>query len=334
MKVSVVMTTYNGEKYIYEQIKSIYKQTQSPDEVIICDDCSSDSTVTIVKEFIVKHSLNNWMLFVNKENKGWQKNFIEAMGKSTGDVIFLCDQDDIWLDDKIEHMVNAMKCNDQIKCLAGNIITIDDSGQVFNNKHGYAQSCNTNIITKIPFNKKFNTITILGCSLCLTREIAEIIRDLDVKNFSHDAQTCRLANLLDGTYLIDRPVIKYRIHSNNTSGVSANVGFGSTSLEKRISTINGNIQWLKALLKYYQSNKSLPDYKLRVISKTREMQEKRYDFLTSRSLAKYIGLIKYKNYYSDFSMLIGDFAYCYGINKMAGTFLWALKTQLKMVKGK
>ncbi|MGH0949605.1 glycosyltransferase [Bacillus mycoides] len=325
MKVSVVMTTYNGEKYVYEQLNSIYEQTQLPNEVIICDDRSTDKTVQIINEFIEKHNLRNWILSVNQENKGWQRNFLDAMEKATGDILFLCDQDDVWINDKIECMVNAIKDNDKIKCLAGNIVTIDESGQVFNNKHGYLEGNNTNIVKKIPFAKNFNTITILGCSLCLTREVAEIIKELDVKNYSHDSQTCRLATLLDGMYLIDKRIIKYRIHNSNTSGVAAGIGLGSTNADKRIRTIKENIHWLEVLLNYYKSTAELTSDKMSVILKTKEMQESRYTFLTSRNVFHYVKLIKYKDYYSNVSMLIGDFAYCYGINKWAGKILWFLK---------
>ena len=318
MKVSVVMTTYNGEKYVYEQLNSIYKQTISPNEVIICDDRSSDKTVSIVNDFIEKNNLVNWSCFVNSENKGWQQNFIDLMGNAKGDVLFLCDQDDIWINDKIEVMLEAIKSNDQIKCLSGKMLTIDGNGQTISNKHGYSLGNNTNEFKKIPFTKRFNTTTILGCTMCVTKDVVEVIKDLDVKKFSHDAQTCRLATLLDGMYLLDRPVIKYRIHNNNTSGISAGVGFGSSILDKRINSIKENIHWLETLLNYYHANNKLPDYKLDVVDKTKEMQERRYEFLTSKKVGKYIGLFKYKNYYSNISMLLGDFAYCYGINKLAG----------------
>lgn len=70
MKTAVVMSTYNGEKYITEQMKCIYLQTVQPDEVIISDDCSTDSTPLIVKNYIESHSLNTWHFSVNERNLG------------------------------------------------------------------------------------------------------------------------------------------------------------------------------------------------------------------------------------------------------------------------
>ena len=100
MKISVVMTTYNGEKYIKEQLTSLKNQTRVPDEVLIFDDCSTDNTVTIVRNFIIENPSGNYRLFENKKNKGWRRNFMEGFADAQGDIIFPCDQDDIWLDRK------------------------------------------------------------------------------------------------------------------------------------------------------------------------------------------------------------------------------------------
>ena len=74
MKVSVVLSSYNGEQDIIEQLRSIDGQTRQPDEVLICDDCSTDGTVNLVQNYIEKKRLKNWKLVVNKQNKGWRKN--------------------------------------------------------------------------------------------------------------------------------------------------------------------------------------------------------------------------------------------------------------------
>ena len=70
MLVSVAVATYNGERFILKQLESIYNQTEAADEVIICDDCSTDKTVEICKDFIKKRSLSNWRISVNEKNAG------------------------------------------------------------------------------------------------------------------------------------------------------------------------------------------------------------------------------------------------------------------------
>ena len=87
--ISLVMATYNGEKYLYEQLDSIRCQTMPPDEVIICDDCSKDSTVNMIQKYIDKYQLKHWNVYENEKNKGYSKNFSDALKLAKGDIIFL-----------------------------------------------------------------------------------------------------------------------------------------------------------------------------------------------------------------------------------------------------
>ena len=91
------MASYNGEKYIAEQIESILKQIKETDELIISDDGSTDRTLDIVEEF---HDSRIKVLHHNKGN--YTKNFENALTHASGDIIFLCDQDDIWKPDKVK----------------------------------------------------------------------------------------------------------------------------------------------------------------------------------------------------------------------------------------
>lgn len=109
MTVSVCMCTYNGEKYIVPQLESIYAQTLTPDEVIICDDGSTDQTVSLVKSFIEEHDLKDtWKIYCNEVNKGYPGNFYYAGSLCTKEVVFLSDQDDVWHKEKIERMCEAL----------------------------------------------------------------------------------------------------------------------------------------------------------------------------------------------------------------------------------
>ena len=99
MRLSVAMCTYNGEKYIREQLMSIRNQTLRIDEIVICDDCSEDDTVEIIENLIRQYDLPV-RLHVNTWNHGYRKNFEQAICRCSGDIIFLSDQDDIWLPTK------------------------------------------------------------------------------------------------------------------------------------------------------------------------------------------------------------------------------------------
>ena len=106
MKLSIVLSTYNGEAYITEQLDSILNQTRKADEVLIFDDCSTDNTPQIIKQFISGHNLTTWKFAVNHENKGWKRNFMEGIWSTSGDLVFPCDQDDIWMPQKLERIMN------------------------------------------------------------------------------------------------------------------------------------------------------------------------------------------------------------------------------------
>ena len=86
--VSVIMPTYNGEKNIIEQLESIKNQERMPDEVLLCDDGSTDRTVEIVTNFIEENQLSGWQLLINEVNIGWRENFIRLIHQAKGDVIF------------------------------------------------------------------------------------------------------------------------------------------------------------------------------------------------------------------------------------------------------
>jgi glycosyltransferase involved in cell wall biosynthesis len=105
-KVSVVMCTYNGQRFVSEQLISILNQTYPIHEIVIQDDCSTDITWSILSEFQANHNIIR--CFRNKENIGVHKNFVTAYLKTTGDYIAPCDQDDIWLPEKIEKLVSII----------------------------------------------------------------------------------------------------------------------------------------------------------------------------------------------------------------------------------
>lgn len=104
--VSIVLATYNGEKYLAKQLDSLFLQTYSNIEIIAVDDCSSDNTVGILQQFAEKHQ--NMKVFVNETNLGFIKNFEKGCTLTNGELIAFCDQDDYWHREKIEKMAAAI----------------------------------------------------------------------------------------------------------------------------------------------------------------------------------------------------------------------------------
>ena len=164
MKTSVVVATFNGEKYISQQLQSILDQTVKCDEVIIGDDCSSDNTVRIIESFINNNSLfPSWKLIRNKNNKGFIKNFHDLICEATGEIIFLADQDDLWKEDKVECIKNIFikDKNHTILSLNTGFRVIDQNGDLINHQQKNANNGQINCIME---NKE-----IKQCSLKIYR---------------------------------------------------------------------------------------------------------------------------------------------------------------------
>lgn len=121
--ISIAMTTYNGERYLREQLDSILNQTYKNFELIVCDDFSSDNTKTILQEY--KRKDDRIKLFFNDTNLGFKKNFEQAINFCSYDLIALSDQDDIWEPNHLELLNNLIK-NADIAC--ANAKLIDSNG--------------------------------------------------------------------------------------------------------------------------------------------------------------------------------------------------------------
>lgn len=133
-KVSVVIATYNGEKYICEQLESILNQTYPIFEILIKDDCSTDHTIEIVEKY--QKVYPNIRLVQNDNNVGVWTNFLEGFYLATGEYIAYCDQDDIWLPNRIERMIPFMEGRNMVYC---NSSVCDKDGNVLYSLRGKTQ---------------------------------------------------------------------------------------------------------------------------------------------------------------------------------------------------
>lgn len=118
MKTSIVMTTYNAGSHLKGQLDSIRLQSVPADEVLIYDDGSSDSTVDCIEKYIDCYGLKHWSVHTNQLNLGWKRNFMEALRQAKGDILFPCDQDDVWYPDKLKIMTEMMVQKPEILLLA------------------------------------------------------------------------------------------------------------------------------------------------------------------------------------------------------------------------
>lgn len=120
------MATYNGTKYLRNQLESLSAQTRLPDELVVSDDGSSDSTLRILQDF-ADHAPFPVHILENQANVGYAGNFSRAVSATTGTLFFLCDQDNVWLPEKIEHMASYLNQHDRLHCLVCDAIIADEN---------------------------------------------------------------------------------------------------------------------------------------------------------------------------------------------------------------
>ncbi len=222
MKVSVAMCTYNGEKYLSQQIDSILNQKGGFEiEIIVCDDKSTDKTLEILNAY--KHKFQHvFQIFQNDGNLGSTKNFEKAISLCQGDYIFLADQDDVWRIDKIETTLSKFQENKQIEGVFTNADLIDFENKKYSNSKLWDNIyfLEEQLFKPIDFIdlifKNGNIVT--GATLCIKKQSKEIIFPFpaDVIHDEWIATVLALKNTLD---YINQDLISYRIHKNQQIGI-------------------------------------------------------------------------------------------------------------------
>ncbi len=209
-RISIAMTTYNGEKYIREQLDSLYSQTRIPDEVIVCDDLSSDGTVKILEEYHKKYGLK---YFINDKNLGVNKNFEKSVSFCSGDYIAFCDQDDIWLPQKIEKSYIELK-----RIEKNGLPSLVKVMQIEIDKHG-----NKIRVQKSKDNNNYIYFLIdfyvLGCTMMFNKKLLKYILPFpDEKEAYFDIYSMLTAAMTGNVSNISEHLMYYRRHDSNVFG--------------------------------------------------------------------------------------------------------------------
>jgi len=205
VKISIAMTTYNGGAYLQEQLDSFLCQTVLPDELVVCDDGSSDDTYLILSEFKKKANFDV-NIVLNEVNLGYIMNFEKSLSLCTGDLIFLSDQDDVWFCNKIEVMVGIMRERTDVYVMQADMILADRDMK----PSVYTQL--GNIIALGLGSDSFIT----GCGTAVRKQWLDIARPIP-EGIGHDYWMHRLAVALGVRLLINVPLQYYRRHEDNVS---------------------------------------------------------------------------------------------------------------------
>jgi glycosyltransferase involved in cell wall biosynthesis len=208
--ISVAIATYNGGQFLKDQLNSIYNQTYKNIEVIITDDCSTDGTLEILEEYSQKYGLN---YYINEKNLGVVKNFERALSLCGGEYIALADQDDIWLPEKIQNLVNEIG---NYSLIFSDAILVDTYG----NKIAESLKKVSNYIadTETPFLQLFYRKNIYGCTMFFRKELLQKALPIPDDVGQHDWWLPIVAAKNRGIKYLDRRLMFYRQHKNNISG--------------------------------------------------------------------------------------------------------------------
>ena len=223
-KTSVALCTYNGEQYIEEQILSILNQSHPIDEIVICDDGSSDKTITII-ETIQATSQIPIYLFKNTPNLGVTENFRKAVSLCQGEIIFFSDQDDVWLPHKVERILKYLANHPSVMAVFSDALFIDSAGN--HNTH-YRN------LFRMSFHKEeqkmFNAGLQLECflrrnhatgaTMAVRKKFIKECHPFDYcsSNFLHDFSIAIQAAERGQLGVIYQPLIYYRQHDRQQTG--------------------------------------------------------------------------------------------------------------------
>ncbi len=223
-KISIALCTYNGAKYLTSQLESYLSQTQLPDELVVCDDCSLDDTVTILEGFAERapFSVRIW---ANNPNIGSTKNFEKAISLCSGDIIFLSDQDDIWMTNKIEKVTNEFDRDDKVGMVFSDVELVDGAseslgGSLF--ESGIKAEERILIEKGELFSILLGRDIVIGAALTFRSKFTNAILPIptDIPNMIHDGWIAMIISAVAKYNFLDEPLIKYRQHDEQQTGVA------------------------------------------------------------------------------------------------------------------
>lgn len=222
--VSIIMATYNGEKFVEEQLKSIIQQTYQNIELIIVDDGSTDKTREVLTSYAAQHK--NIRLFFNEHNLGYVKNFEKGCGLASGNCISFCDQDDVWSLNKTELLMKAFGDNAIIYC---------DDELVDNNLNSlYKNHSDLKCLASFDNCLYFATDNCVGGhALLMKKEIFNFAYPFP-KEMPYDLWCAFIATFHGGIKYFDKALVKWRQHTNNITGSEKNKKEKTEETRKRL----------------------------------------------------------------------------------------------------
>ncbi len=292
-KVSICLCTYNGEKYISSLLESVIMQTIMPDEIIIMDDCSTDNTLEIIYNYAKLYPQLSWYINKQTQNVGWKVNFYKAINLARGDLIFLCDQDDIWVKNKIEIMINIIDSNG-ISLLACNVKPFYEDV----NAKRISIKCKDDFsLEKVESDYQFMQCQRPGCSFCFKKALVDSFNSTWQPSFAHDHLLWMLAYIKDELYIINFIGVLFRRHSSNATATKSPFSpLSKTRKEYNYLYLMNNIQYLNKIKEFFDENDISLDKK-NILLRNEYFCSLRKKLYEKRKFIYFLKLLKYIKFY-------------------------------------
>ena len=216
-KVDILLATYNGEKYLSQQLDSLLAQTYTNFRLIISDDMSTDSTTEILKEYVQKDK--RIIVYTHDKNLGVVSNFEFLLTKVENKYYMFCDQDDIWNEDKIDKTMKKLQ-ESNADLVFTDLEVVDDELKTIHNSYWELKGLKEKIEKYNSFNALYLNNYVTGCTMLAKSETIKQVIPLpkNSKYVLHDYWLALMVSQNGKIEFLNEPTIKYRQHTNNKVG--------------------------------------------------------------------------------------------------------------------
>lgn len=222
MKISVVMATRNGARYLPEQLQSIANQLRLPDELIVCDDASSDKTREIIRDFTASVPFVV-RLYTNQTALGVVKNYEQALGHCSADVIVLCDQDDLWRPEKLVRVEETFSRRPNVGLLFSDADLMDQQGTSLGERlwqYTFRKKHQTQIRSGKAFEVLIQHHIVTGATMAFRGGLRQTVLPIPSHiPLLHDGWIALIISSIADLAMLEDPLITYRLHSEQHSGI-------------------------------------------------------------------------------------------------------------------
>lgn len=300
-RISVILACYSGEKTILRQLESLRLQTLSPDEVLVFDDASPDETSDVVRQYIERYRLQGWKLIRNQQNLGWKQNFFHGMMEASGDILFLCDQDDEWNPRKIEKMTSALASHSFISLLACDFDLQYGRNAIPFRKYRKKKAETAGTMNYYQFTSRFFQNPSPGCTYAIRREFIREVAPFWFPEAPHDEFLWLFAALTNRAAFYNEKLMTIHRGEENASDIR----FKDIALQKE------NLRYIAAMLDALEqyttfSTCRIPQNHADHLAKAQIWCQKRQHLLETKNPFLWLAMFPYWKYYNSFRNCLSD----------------------------